>query len=107
MAAVLQDLKPGLHISRLSRENFVCFFRLANLATAYVRIQQVSLKPLCGLLDSSPVWYLEQSAYLMPHKARLHLLFLADMATACLWIQQVRLGPPSCHTAQLMLYKET
>ena len=42
MAAVLQDLKAGLHISRLSRDDFVCFFRLAQLATAFVRIQQVS-----------------------------------------------------------------
>ncbi|KAL3161372.1 hypothetical protein ABBQ32_010265 [Trebouxia sp. C0010 RCD-2024] len=40
MQAVLQDLKAGLHISRLSRDHFVCFFRLAQLATAYVRIQQ-------------------------------------------------------------------
>ncbi|KAL0032107.1 hypothetical protein WJX77_005423 [Trebouxia sp. C0004] len=40
MAAVLQDLKPGLHISRLSRDAFVCFFRFAKLATAFVRIQQ-------------------------------------------------------------------
>ena len=43
MASVLQDLKPGLHISRLTREDFLCFFRLSNLATAYVRIQQVSM----------------------------------------------------------------
>ena len=42
MAAVLQDLKAGLHISRLSRADFVCFFRLAQLATAFVIIQQVS-----------------------------------------------------------------
>ena len=41
MASVLQDLKPGLHISRLTREDFLCFFRLANLGTAYVRTQQV------------------------------------------------------------------
>ena len=41
MAAVLQDLKAGLHISRLSRDDFVCFFRLAKLATAFVRTQQV------------------------------------------------------------------
>ena len=42
MASVLQDLKPGLHISRLTREDFLCFFRLARLGTAYVRLQQVS-----------------------------------------------------------------
>ena len=42
MAAVLQDLKAGLHISRLSRDDFVCFFRFAQLATAFVRTQQVS-----------------------------------------------------------------
>lgn len=41
MQSVVQDLKAGLHISRLSRDDFVCFFRLAQLATAYVRIQQV------------------------------------------------------------------
>ena len=50
MQAVLQDLKAGLHISRLSRDDFVCFFRLAQLTTAYVRIQQVrSMMSICPL----------------------------------------------------------
>lgn len=52
MASVLQDLKPGLHISRLTREDFLCFFRLANLGTAYVRTQQVRV----GSLLLCAVW---------------------------------------------------
>ncbi len=47
MAAVLQDLKPGLHISRLSRDAFVCFFQFAKLTTAFVRIQQVCCSSCC------------------------------------------------------------
>ena len=53
MSSVMQELKAGLHISRLSREDFVCFFRLAQLATAYVRIRQV-----CSLsADCSPILF--------------------------------------------------
>ena len=47
MAAVLQDLKPGLHISRLSRDAFVCFFQFAKLTTGFVRIQQVCCSSCC------------------------------------------------------------
>ena len=36
-----KDLEPGLHISRLGREDFAQFFRLARTMTAFVRIKQV------------------------------------------------------------------
>ena len=43
-----KDLEPGLHISRLSREDFAQFFRLARTMTAFVRIKQVTrLSLLC------------------------------------------------------------
>ena len=37
-----KDLEPGLHISRLGREDFAQFFRLARTMTAFVRIKQVT-----------------------------------------------------------------
>ena len=38
-----KDLEPGLHISRLGREDFAQFFRLARTMTAFVRIKQVTI----------------------------------------------------------------
>lgn len=36
-----KDLEPGLHISRLGRQDFAQFFRLARTMTTFVRIKQV------------------------------------------------------------------
>ena len=38
-----KDLEPGLHISRLGREDFAQFIRLARTMTAFVRIKQVMI----------------------------------------------------------------
>eukprot|EP00891_Asterochloris_glomerata_P008793 jgi/Astpho2/8793/Aster-05348 len=40
MEVIRKDLEPGLHISRLGRQDFAQFFRLARTMTAFVRIKQ-------------------------------------------------------------------
>lgn len=41
MGSVRKELEPGLNISRLSSDDFLRFFRVANFFTTFVRLQQV------------------------------------------------------------------
>lgn len=41
MGSVRRELEPGLNISRLSSDDFLRFFRVANFFTTFVRLQQV------------------------------------------------------------------
>ena len=43
MGSVRKELEPGLNISRLSSDDFLRFFRVANFFTTFVRLQQVTV----------------------------------------------------------------
>ena len=49
MGSVRKELEPGLNISRLSSDDFLRFFRVANFFTTFVRLQQVIVLHMCRL----------------------------------------------------------
>ena len=49
MGSVRKELEPGLNISRLSSDDFLRFFRVANFFTTFVRLQQVIVSHMCRL----------------------------------------------------------